>query len=46
MWWWWKHLEHKEGINFGQKVTPSILTGGKEKGMLSIGKSIDVVIES
>lgn len=42
----WKHLEYKEGINFGQRVAPSILTGGKAKGMLHIGKSLGVVIES
>ena len=42
----WKHLEYKEGINFGQRVAPSILTGGKAKGMLRIGKSLGVVIES
>lgn len=42
----WKHLEYKEGINFGQKVAPSILTGGKAKAMLCIGKSLGVVIES
>lgn len=41
-----KPLEYKEGINFRQKVAPSFLTGGKAKGMLCIGKSLGVVIES
>lgn len=39
-------MEYKGGINLGQKVAPSIPTGGKAKGMLCMGKSLGVGIES